>query len=207
MDITVTLLTVSQLKERGWTPTLIKRFLGSPDSTKRNPYYRSASPMQFYASDRALACEQTEEWKEAASKAATRSQTGKVAAARRAEMLVAEAETMLITVHHLLPDTLLQRAIAAYNAYHAELEYERGYDYIPASQHSDSAFLERIIVNYIRHELSLYDRHLEELAGRVGVDGASTMIRRRVYAEIAAIYPEYSDECQRQLQRRENGNA
>lgn len=78
----------------------------------------------------------------------------------------------------------------------------RSHDYEPASAHRDPAFLGRITVNYILHQLTEYDVHLEEVAGQVGVSEAMATIRRRVYAEIAANYPEYAQECQRQIQFR-----
>jgi hypothetical protein len=38
------LLTTAHLKERGWTPALVKKFLDVPDATKPIPYYRLAAP-------------------------------------------------------------------------------------------------------------------------------------------------------------------
>jgi hypothetical protein len=202
MNEGASLLPKAQLKERGWTPALVKKFLGAPDATKPNPYYRSAAPTQLYALARVEACEQEDGWKQEAAKAAARSLVGKTVAARKAAELVAQAETLPITVRRLPLDTLLRRAIASYNAFHEELLWERGHDYERASEQSDPAFLERITVNFIRHELTEYDEGLEEVAGRIGVDEAAALIRQRVYAEIARIYPEYADECKRQIRFR-----
>lgn len=196
------LLTTTQLKARGWTPALVKKFLGLPDTTKPNPYYRSAAPMHLYAAARVEACEQEDEWKQAAIKAAARAEVGKAVAARKAAELVTQAERMPITVTRLPLDKLVSRAIASYNAFHEELLWERGHDYERANEQSDPAFLERITVNYIRHELTAYDTHLEELAGRVGISEAETVIRRRVFGAIAAWYPEYAEECKRQMRAR-----
>ncbi len=44
MNEGASLLTTSHLKERGWTPTLVKKFLGTPDVKGPNPYYR---PWQY----------------------------------------------------------------------------------------------------------------------------------------------------------------
>ena len=60
-------------------------------------------------------------------------------------------------------------------------------------------------MNYLRPHLTVYDGHLEEVAGRVGVSEAGTAIRRRIYAAIEATYPEYAQECQRQNQYWETG--
>ena len=196
------LLTMAQLKARGWTPTLVKKFLGSPDATKPNPHYRSAAPMQLYSLARVEVVEQEDTWKQAATSAAARSTVGKTVATRKAAELVAQAEQLAVTVIRLPLDKLLKNAIDSYNAFHEELLWERGHDYEPATEQSDPAFLDRITVNYIRHNLTEYDSHLEELAGRIGVREAGKVIRNKIYAAIAAQYPEYAEECKRQMQLR-----
>jgi DNA mismatch repair protein MutH len=123
------LLTTAQLKERGWMPALVKKFLGVPAATKPNPHYRSAAPMRLYALARVEACEQEDGWKQAAAKAAARSLVGKTVAARKAAALLAQAQTLPITVRRLPLDTLLRLAIASYTAFHEELLWERGHDY------------------------------------------------------------------------------
>lgn len=207
MNTTAFFLTQSQLRERGWTPALIKKFLGTPDAERTNPHYRSAAPMLLYALSRVEEVEQQEDWQEAAKKAAERSQTGKSIADRKAAELIQAAEQLPITVTRLPLDILLSRTIGSYNAFHEEMYCERGHEYQPANKHSHPSFLERITVNYIRHDLTEYDTHLEEVAGRIGVDEAKQVIRRRVYEEMAAIYPEYSEECKRQWLARHGQEA
>ncbi len=199
------LLTMTQLKERGWTAALVKKFLDPPDATRPNPHYKSAAPMRLYTASRVEAAGSCEDWKTAVARARTRSEVGKAVAARKAADLVKEAEQLPITVTRLPLDQLRKRAIASYNAFHEELLWERGHDYETADAQSDPAFLERITVNYIRHHLTAYDTHLEEVAGRIGVSQAIATIRRRVYAAIEATHPEYAEECQRQPQFREAG--
>ena len=72
-------------KERGWTPALVKKFLGSPDATKPNPSSRSAVPMPHYSLARIEVREQEDGWKQAAAKAAVRSKVGKTVVARYPE--------------------------------------------------------------------------------------------------------------------------
>ena len=36
-----------KLRERGWTDTAMKRFLGEPDRTGRNPYHRSGPEIKY----------------------------------------------------------------------------------------------------------------------------------------------------------------
>jgi hypothetical protein len=41
-------LVKSKLLERGWTNSLINKFLPEPDEIKKNPHYRKAAPMKLY---------------------------------------------------------------------------------------------------------------------------------------------------------------
>ena len=66
----------------------------------------------------------------------------------------------------------------------------------------DPVFLDRITVNYIRHELTQYDGALVEVAGQTGIQQAVDAIRARVYEAIADAYPMLADECTRQLERK-----
>ncbi len=192
----------TQLKERGWTPALVKKFLGSPDATKPNPSSRAAAPMQPSSLARIEVCEQEDGCKQAAAKAAVRSEVGKMVAVRKAALLITQVERMSITVVHLPLETLVNRAIASSYAFHEEILWERDHDYERASEQSDPADLWRITVNDIRHHLREYDTHLEEVAGQVGGSEAGRGIRRRVYVQIAARYPEYAQECKRQMSAR-----
>lgn len=196
------LVTMPQLKERGWTETRVKKFLDPPDATRPNPHYRSAAPMRLYAIARVEAAESREDWKQAALRSRGRSEAGKAVAARKAAELVKAVKQLPITVTRLPPDQLLEQAITSYNEFHEELLWERGHDYEPAHAGSDLAFLARITVNYIRHHLTAYDTHLEEVAGRIGVRQAIAAIRYRVYAAIEETYPDLAEECQRQIQSR-----
>ena len=82
------LLSSTQLKERGCTPAVVKKFLSAPDATKPNPYYRSAAPMQLYSLVRVEVCEQEEGWKQANARATERSKGGKTLAARTVALLI-----------------------------------------------------------------------------------------------------------------------
>lgn len=57
MKHTSDLLAKSDLKKRGWTDSLIKRFLPEPDEIRPNPKYRSAAPMILYLAARVAAIE------------------------------------------------------------------------------------------------------------------------------------------------------
>jgi hypothetical protein len=93
------------------------------------------------------------------------------------------------------PEHWVRRAtIEAYN--------ERHWDGDGAAEDAPAEFLERITVNFIRHNLTAYDRALEEVAGRVGISSAVQAIRAKIYSAIGESCPVLADECSRQLMRR-----
>ena len=90
----------------------------------------------------------------------------------------------------LPPDQLLSNAITAFNS---------GPMGTLATKASDQHLLARITVNYIRDALSGYDTELESAVLRIGLFEVRAAIWRKVFAAIAAAYPQYAEECDRQL--------
>ena len=158
--------------------------------------------MRLYETNRVEKVEAGKLFQQDLAKAAARSRVGKQVAARKADELVAQAEQMPIHVTWQSIGRLQDEAIASYNTFHRRQSLERDHDYEPATYMSDPIFLDRITVNYIRHELTEYDQHLEQVAGKTGVSLAIATIRRRIYDEIARVYPEFAEECERQVQSR-----
>src|SRR5438093_419595 len=76
------------LVARGWTATLIARFLPVPDVLAPNPVYRSAPPMPLYDSARVAAIEATDAWQIAHRAAAKRSRAAQRAVATKREQLL-----------------------------------------------------------------------------------------------------------------------
>ena len=72
-------LSAPELRERGWTESLIKRFLKDPDKLVKNPHYSSAAPMRLYLKRRIEKAEGKQMFAEAKAIAAKRSQASKVA--------------------------------------------------------------------------------------------------------------------------------
>lgn len=49
-DVSQMIAKATLKKERGWTDSLIARFLGEPDKTRPNPHYRTnGAPMRLFA--------------------------------------------------------------------------------------------------------------------------------------------------------------
>lgn len=195
-----------ELRTRGWTEAMVQRFLGEPDHRIVNPYYRTAAPMRLYRAARVLAAEQSPDFADRAAKAAARSARGKAIAEHKAQALLEQIAGMPVSVRCMAPEALQQCAIRSYNERQRrrawDSEHPAAWDFEPATETSDAGFLERISVNYARHQLTAYDRRLEEVAGQIGVLRAITAIRQRIYAAIAEAYPHLAQECARQLARR-----
>jgi hypothetical protein len=102
-------------------------------------------------------------------------------------------ENLEISVPCLSRKELIERACNSYNA-----NREGGSRAVPDAE---PAFLERICVNYLRHCLTEYERHLEEIAGKVGTREAYLEVKSKVLDAIAAEYDWLADECRRQEKR------
>jgi hypothetical protein len=72
-------------------------------------------------------------------------------------------------------------------------------DFQLATTNSDARFLERILVNYIRHQLTIYESELEEIYGKVGNDDGYKLLNNKIYDKISEVYPSLKNECNRQL--------
>ena len=94
-------------------------------------------------------------------------------------------------------EELLKSAIANYNNWNKN----RG-DFEALSTTSGPKTLTRLKVNYIRHNLTVYDKELESYFGKTGIKEAIMLFRQRVYEEIGKIYPELKGECEKQYLER-----
>ncbi len=186
------------LLRTGWSKTLIGKLLGEPACRKK--VYGRSIPLCLYRIDRVVGAEVTSAFSAAQDSIAKRKAAATKAVQTKTSKLVAEIDVMPVSVKLIGLPYLRQLAIDDYN--------ERNpFDYEPASTQSDEAFLNRICVNYIRHQMTAYDHALWEVAGRTGKSIAITAIRRKVYDAIAKAYPVFHDECSRQIQHRSGVNA
>jgi hypothetical protein len=198
----------SGLKQRGWTDRAIERFLKHPDKEAPNPHYKSASPMKLYLLTRVDDIERSGEFQAFQNKNKTKIESSRKAVQTKRERLLAEVQGWNIKIEKREHQELVKNAIRSYNTFKENIAWERGrddYDYEPASLNSDWGFLERITVNFLRHNLSDYDNRLETLFGKVGKAEAYNILNRKIYDKIAQVYPQLSDECERQMRRKTEG--
>ena len=191
------LITVPELKKRGWTDTLVRINLGEADGSKPNPYYRSAAPMRLYRLSRVEAVENSDEWVTILERSKQRKAGAKKAVQTKRDKLLTHLQNLEIVVPRWPINALIRKACGHYNRRQEEREQ---WDYLAASPTSDRAFLARITVNYLRHEVSCYEQELGKVFGKVGVREAYGEINAKVYQAISAAYPKFAAECTRQLQ-------
>ena len=188
---------IADLKQRGWTRGLIKRFLGEPDATRPNRYRnRRRSPVKLYQVNRVQKVEASAEFAGAKSKAMVRSKAATEAAQRRAASLLAEVDAIAISVPRISLPTLRQAAIDAWQA----RQCKRG----KFKAHGSGAHkgkVRRWMVNHARHNLTGYDEIIESLFAKVGKRQAYTLLKVRTLEAISTAYPELAGECRAQAKR------
>jgi hypothetical protein len=191
-------------RQHGWTLSLIRRFLGEPDTTAPNPRYRSAAPMKLYSMARVTAIEASEDFQKAVEKSSRRVSAALAIAERKRSELIAAMRAIEITVRALPRDKLLRHAIQNYNG--RQLDRYDGGEVNSASITSDALFLERIQVNYIRHCLTSYDNVLASNAAKIGVAEANVRrVARQLYVASRHENPRrFGSSCQR---RARSGSA
>jgi hypothetical protein len=199
----IPMMTKARLKsERGWTDKLIKMFLPEPDLTSPNPNYKAGPPMLLFKIDRIEAIEQTDEFKVQQKGAAKRKEAAKKAVATKLEQLWEWLDTVEIHVPVFEKSKLIKRACDHYNDMQMEREFEgRSTSGMEATADSDPKFLDRICVNYLRHCLTKYEEHLDEMSGKVGFGDGYEEIRRKIFSKISENYQWLADECKRQQER------
>ena len=146
--------------------------------------------MKLYLLKRVEAIETTSEFQEYKAKAKKWRAAAMKAAETRKNNSLKSIEQGIIKVEVLELDQVRNKAIDSYNA--------RSDNF--ASTASDLDFLERITVNFIRHNLTSYDHLLDFVKGKTGVEDGSLLIAKRIFSSIAEGYPSLAEECARQYE-------
>ena len=175
------------LSRPGWSKTILINLLGEPD--KRRKQLGRSNYFCLYLLERVEAAEKSEQFHNFQTALSIRKLSAQKAVKTKTAKLMNAVTLMKICVNKI--ENVESQAIEAYNAIQRDEDYR-------ATTNFEKKFLNRITVNFIRHELTEYDRSLEEIAGKAGVTNAVNEIRNKVYSAIADTYPEYDEECSRQ---------
>ena len=191
-------ITKAGLKERGWAEAAISRFVPDCDQITPNPRFKKAAPLELYLLTRIENIEQSNGFKEFALASDKRKDAEPNVDETKQELL-AELKGCNIVVTSEPLDKVRCDAIDAYNGHQDWIcEYEfREIRF--ATKDSDPNFLDRITVNYLRHQLSDSGNRLVQLLGPTGKDEAYKALRDKILLAIAERYPDLATECRRQV--------
>ena len=180
---------IAGLKKRGWTPALIRDFLGEPDKLGRNPYYASAPSTKLYLLSRVDVTEKKPEFMEATVKAASRSAASRAAAERKRAALIEWAENVDIKMPSVTIHEALRRGFDHWRRRKME-RYMDGFTSDPPPKTPDGIDYDtrlRWARNWLRHCRTDYEKLLNARFGVVGAEQGYAIIRRRVDSEINRI--------------------
>lgn len=179
-------ITLSDLKKRGWTNTVIQDMQLQPDKLVKNPRFSKAAPMKLYLISQVQKCEETDEFAAIMNKSKRRKVGASKAVETKIKKLFAYVDNIEIKVQFLSEPSLTENAIRAYNTWQNNRPsvINGNNEAFHATSVSDSDFLARIRVNYIRHNLTNYDKILDDIKGKTGITEVYPELKKRVQERI-----------------------
>ena len=181
--------TLTQIKQMGFTDSIIKTLNIVPTEIKPNPHNKK-NFMKLYSEEYIDTMLKSSEFVNLVGKNINRRLGALKSTNTKVEKLMRDIDNLNITIKRIENVELL--ALHQYNEYNiTQLRL--------ANVKDDVRFLDRLCVNYIRHELTNYDNSLDFTVGRVGKYKAFNRINEKIYTRIKEVYHQYSEECDRQL--------
>ncbi|WP_329620472.1 hypothetical protein OG357_07895 [Streptomyces sp. NBC_01255] len=197
-----TYVTLTGVRRRGWTDSMVRDLLGSPDVQGRDPRRWSLAPVRLYLLVRVETVERTAEFAAASLLSKARSAAAGVYAARRRAAVLTAIRAAPIEVP-LLPGPELERRAVRHRHLLGGGRSPGRTGPEPDGALTDGTLtdgaLTRWQVSYLRHALSRYASLLDGLYGETGRGDAERLLRRRLYEAIAAAYPALAHECLRRI--------
>lgn len=186
-----TYITKSEVKKRGWTDTIIDKWL-VVDHEETNPMYKLAAPMKLYLLEDVERFEQTDDFKDWFKKKQSRkSSYDKAVKTKRCKTFnfCLNIIQQIVPPKRLSIETIKDRAISSYNSWHELNSYD--YDYV-TEKNVDKNFLNRICTNYIRHNMMLfYDEDAFASKNMTGTSAYYFTYKKAIMRIIFGVYPEF----------------
>lgn len=198
-----------QILERGWSAAMIKEFLPEP-TVKDNPYSKWGTYVLLWSEDVVLEVEATEKFKMRKQAKDKRSKSAKIPVDRKIQELVDKINTYNINVKKVAEDQLIPLTLKDKNSFERQKECQYSNytaEYYSISDNIPDEVMERFVVNFIRHELTEYDKLCNSLFAQVGKNVGLELIREKVYDAIGITYPHLAKECERQKQYKASTRA
>ena len=179
-------ISLSSLKDRGWTDKMIRDYGLEPDMEKTNPHCRSAAPMKLYDLNRIVRIESGTWFQEQYAASLSRRKGAKKAVQTKYDKMMEYIQSIPVK----LPEWTRERAFEeAVNQYNALWAYRGREDkYITDYRNLDSETLERITKNMFRHACTDYDDTLYECYGKVGVETAHAFLQDKINSMVHEKY-------------------
>jgi hypothetical protein len=186
-------ITKTEIKsKRKWTESLILKYLPKPDLIKNNSQFRGTSEMKLYKVSRIDEIEKCEMFFIDFQKTILRRERSKKMVNTKTDNLLNNISKISILVEEYNRQELIKMVIDSYNQRNNHKE--------PISQReTDQATMERLMVNYIRHQLTSYDYILMELYSKTGKEQAYKLLNEKIYKSIGEVYPYLIEECALQI--------
>lgn len=180
---------------RKWTNRLIKKYMPVPDEIRNNPHYGRASEMKLYKISRVESIEKNEHFLIDFQKTILRRKSSAKMVETKKDNLLIQISEFPISVEIIPRYELVPLVIDDYN--------NRNYykDYLTLRD-LDQSTLERLTVNYIRHQLTEYEYHLYTIGDQVGKKEGARLLKEITNNCIGESYPDLTRECALQLRRK-----
>ena len=180
---------------RKWTDRLIKKYMPVPDEIRNNPHYGQASKMKLYKISRVESIEKNEQFLIDFQKTILRRKSSLKMVETKKDNLLIQISELPISVEIIPRYELVPLVIDDYN--------DRNYYKDDLTLRDlDQSTLERLTVNYIRHQLTSYDQCLGLIFSKVGKKEGYRLLKERIYNCISESYPELTRECTLQFRRK-----
>lgn len=179
-------ISLSSLKDRGWTESIIKKMGLEPDKEVVNPKYRRSAPMKLYDIKKVEAIEMTDEFIQLYNAALRRKESGRKATETKMKAMKDYVHSIDIQMPMMSKEEVFMEAVEHYN----DLWYWRGrYDkHISDYRSLDDDTLERLTANMIRHSMTDYEDALKLSYGKVGVDYAHNYLKEKINRMVHETY-------------------
>lgn len=181
------------VKSMGFTDKLIRELLPAPELVN-NPHHISGAKMKLWKLSDVEAAMRSPAFQDALDKKEKRRKSAEKGVATKRANLEADTVRFLGCIHiqRIDMNQLRERTLQAKRRW---CELHDDYSDIYAN---DEAAVMRWMVNYVRHEMTLYDDQLYQMKGKTGIHEMHDKMHDLILDKIAETYPELADECMSQ---------
>jgi hypothetical protein len=184
---------LSELRRRGWTQALFKKFLSEPCRFEENPHCNIAGKMQLFAYERIQQIESYPEFRVAHLKSQKKSTVQYERLRMRSYILVDMANAIKIDAY--IPSIPFSDLLVLARHYQQSNEAE-GYVMLPHIVHSNYL----LVMEYLKQQCEPLFWNLDEFYHKPGISEARSALQNRIYTAIAKNYPMLERECNRLIE-------